>query len=163
MNPLVLGMVMVFLLSKRPTDVTATDSDLDALTKMLIAETGFERGEQEMAQNVFVALNRAKKYKTTPAAIVSPPGKPVWNTGSLYKQRFEAARKNPRWAAAQAFIVKVLAGAYSNLGATKFIHPGAMPVPPCADNRTASQTIAGTRCIPEWSVGSRVIGGAMFT
>lgn len=156
-------MVVLFLLSKKPAG-SVTDSDLDALTKMLIAETGFDRGEQEMAQIVFVALNRAKKYKTTAANIVSPPGRPVvWNTGALYRQRFEAARSNKRWAAAQAFIMQVLAGAYRNLGATMFIHPGAMPAPPCADNRVAASTVAGSRCIPEWSVGSRVVGGAMFT
>jgi hypothetical protein len=141
----------------------SSEKDLDALASMLITETGFARDKNEMAQIVFVALNRSRNHGKPVRDIVAPSQRaPVWNSGSVYKSRFEAAENDPRWSDARKFAQDVLAGAYRNLGATAFVHPSGMPVPPCSSSRVATNTIAGTRCLPGWAVGGRVIGGAMF-
>lgn len=151
--------ILAFLVIKRPTE----GDDTDALTRMLIAETGFASVTGEMAQIVYVALNRAKKWGVSPATVVTPPGGPgVWNTGPVYSQRFYDASNNPKWAAAKAFVQLVQSGAYANNGATSFVHPGGMPTPPCASGRVATSTIAGDRCLPTWAVGGKVVGKAMF-
>jgi len=143
--------------------VWASEADLDALANMLIAETSFARNKNEMAQIVFVALNRSRDYGKAVQDIVSPAQRsPTWNSGADYKRLFESARTNPRWNAARGFSENVLAGAYQNLGATAFVHPAAMSTPPCSSNRVATSTFAGTRCLPSWAVGGRVVGGAMF-
>ena len=137
--------------------------DLDALTRMLIAETGFARDEDEMAQIVFVALNRADRYGKTVAEIVDPSGRsPTWNMGERYLERFEDAPRNPRWDAAQGFVSEVLGGGYRNLGATSFVHPGGMPEPPCSGDRIATSTEYGERCLPPWIVEGTLVGGALF-
>lgn len=134
---------------------------LDALADMLIAETGFARGRDEMAQVVFVALNRATLYRKPVAEVVDPDGRaPAWNPGALYRERFDAARQNPRWSDARAFAAAV--SRYRNLGATKFVHPGAMPAPPCGAGRVEMSTDWGVRCLPEWIAGATQVGGALF-
>jgi len=138
-------------------------SDVDALAHMLIAETG-NRDKNEMAQIVFAAINRAKKYGVAPAVVVTPPGSPVWNGGPVYRDRFEDAKNNARYADAKAFVQTILAGksSYKNAGYTSFVHPGGMPVPPCSGNRLETDTISGKRCLPEWALSGKVVGGAMF-
>jgi hypothetical protein len=144
----------------------SSDDDLDALASMLITETGFNRDRGEMAQIVFVALNRAKKWKVYPSDVVAPASTaPVqWNGGAAYARMFAAAPSQAKWQAARDFVAKVQNGTsgYSNAGKTAFIHPGGMPTPPCSDNRVSASTSSGTRCIPAWAVNGRVIGGAMF-
>ncbi len=139
-------------------------NDVDALAHMLIAETGFSRDKNEMAQIVFAAINRAKKYGTTPAAVVIPPGSPVWNGGALYSDRFYDAESNKRYGEAKTFVQAILSGksTYKNSGYTSFVHPGGMPVPPCSGNRLDTDTISGKRCLPEWALSGKVVGGAMF-
>lgn len=139
------------------------DTDTDALTQMLIAETDFASITAEMAQIVFVALNRARKWGVSPATVVTPPGRPgVWNTGEVYSRRFYAAKSSPRWEQARAFVKLVQSGAYANDGAMAFVHPAGMPMPPCGSNRVAANTIAGERCLPTWALGGQVVGKAMF-
>lgn len=151
--------ILAFLLIGRHSP----EDDTDALTRMLITETDFASSTNEMAQIVYVALNRAQRWGVSPSTVVTPPGRPgVWNTGSVYSKRFYAAKDSSKWEKARAFVQLVQGGAYANAGAMSFVHPGGMPTPPCSSNRVASSTIAGTRCLPEWAVGGKVIGKAMF-
>lgn len=140
--------------------------DLDALASMLITETSFLHGKEEMAQIVFVAVNRAKRWDVPIYKVVAgprpEPGTNPWNDSATYKALFARAPNNPRWPAAREFVQDVLAGSYRNLGASSFIHPGGMPVPPCASNRVATSTMAGTRCIPTWAVGGKTVGRGLF-
>jgi len=141
------------------------DRDLDALASMLISETGFAHSKQEMAQIVFVALNRAAMHKVSPEAIVTPPGKPEeWNRGALYRALFTRAPRHVHWQHAREFAAEVVSGTsgYQNAHALAFVHPGGMPIPPCSSNRVATDTIAGERCLPQWAVNGRVIGKGMF-
>lgn len=140
-----------------------TLSDREALAHMLIAETSFSRDKNEMAQIVFVAINRAKKYGVSLAEVVIPPGTPVWNNGAPYRSRFDGAMRNVRYDAALAFVDAVLAGKYKNGGYTAFVHPTGMPEPPCSASRVVANTFAGTRCLPSWALGGKVVGGAMFS
>lgn len=170
------GLLALLVLSSRSKAALApsggtfwsSEQDLDALASMLIVETGFVRDKNEMAQIVFVALNRSRNHGKPVRDIVAPwQRNPLWNSGADYKRLFEAARNNARWDAARDFAQAVLTGAYKNLGATAFVHPGRMPVPPCAACTpkrclVATSTSAGTKCIPDWAVNGRVIGGAMF-
>lgn len=153
--------LLVTLLFRKATHTP--EDDTDALTRMLYAETGFVSSTGEMAQIVYVALNRAQKWGVDPSAVVTPPGGPgVWNTGPVYRQRFEAAKSSSKWAQGRAFVQLVQGGAYANNGAMSFVHPGGMPTPPCANNRVSTNTIAGQRCLPQWAVGGQVVGKAMF-
>jgi hypothetical protein len=158
----------LFLPKKQGGIRTGPEADLDALASMLIAETGFARDKNEMAQIVFVAVNRAKKYKSTIANITTPPGRPVaWNAAAKYRDRFNNASENPRWVAARTFAQSVLNGAYANNGFSAFVHPENMPTAiPCVSTvkspRVLTATIAGARCLPPWVVGGKVVGKAMF-
>lgn len=158
----VLGVLLLGTTAKAVFDRDDHEADLDALARMLIAETGFTSAKNEMAQIVFVAVNRARRNGKTLREVVTPPGTPTWNTGALYRKRFVEATQNPRFSAARAFVQDVLDGAYVNSGATSFIHPAGMPTPPCSSNRVEASTIAGVRCIPDWITKGRVVGSAMF-
>jgi hypothetical protein len=174
MNPWVIGggAALLLLLATRGAKAAlpgyderdTEERDLDALADMLITETGFNRDRSEMAQIVFVAVNRARKYRKPIYSIVDPSGRaPAWNAGAPYRQRFEAAQSNSRWGAARAFAQDVLSGAYRNMGHSAFVHPGGMPTPPCSSTRVATNTgYYGIRCLPQWAVGGKVVGGAMF-
>lgn len=156
--------VLVMLLLRKATHTPADDTD--ALTRMLYAETGFASSNAEMAQIVFVALNRAQKWGIDPSVVVDPSGSgaPIgWNNkGVIYRQRFAAAPSSPKWAQGRAFVETVQAGAYTNLHKTSFVHPGGLSAPPCTGDRVAASTIAGMRCLPQWALGGQVVGTAMF-
>lgn len=151
---------LVYLTLRKPQH----DRDLDALASMLITETGFVHPKREMAQIVFVAINRAAKHHQTLEAVVTPPSQ--WSVGDdRYKAIFARAPHDPNWNAAREFAAQVVAGqsGYDNEHLMGFVHPSGMPHPPCASNRVATDTIAGERCLPEWAINGRVIGKAMFT
>jgi hypothetical protein len=162
----------------RPMGSSTRDRDLDALADLLWTETSFRLNKGEMAQIVWIAVNRARNQRRSIWAVVQPgfaprgscPSTPTtrclaWNAkGSLYKRRFENARSKAEWPAARAFAAQVISGRspYPNLGKTSFVHPRAMPTPPCASNRVATSTTYGTRCLPRWIVGGKQIGSAIF-
>lgn len=161
--------VGVLLLASRKTvstgeEISTADADIDNTARMLIAETGFSRDKQEMAQIVWVAINRARGRGFSLSKVTVPPGVPTWNGGSAYRTRFNNADSDPRFPAARAFVASVLAGEWPELigGRRMFVHPSGMPTPPCASNRVAASTTAGTRCLPEWALNGKVVGGALF-
>ena len=161
------GLCVGYWFLARSGDVAQTPAsvaDVDALARMLIAETSFARDPAEMAQIVWVAINRASTQGRTLRGVVTPPGMPVWNGGSAYAARFAAASQSPRFEAAKTFVLEVLAGKRPNLIGTRrsFVHPSGMPTPPCADNRVVVGTNAGTRCLPSWVLGGKQVGGALF-
>lgn len=145
-------------------EIDASEADLDNLARMIIAETSFSRDKMEMAQIVWVAINRARGRGKTLSQVVIPPGDPVWNTGSVYASRFNSAASSPRFLEARAFVSQVLAGEWPNLigGRRMFVHPSGMPTPPCAANRKESSTSSGQRCLPEWVLNGKQVGGALF-
>lgn len=174
--PWLVGGAAALLVLGKPREAQAaapssgTGRDLDALADMLITETSFARDQNEMAQIVFVALNRAQRNRVPIATVVDPRyrgTKPVpWNTSERYLRLFDAARDNPRWDAARSFAAQVLGGAYRNLGYVTFAHPTGLSAPPCASGRVEISTFAGPRCIgPTHGVattGGTRIGGALF-
>lgn len=146
------------------------DRDLDALANMLITETGFNKSREEMAQIVFVAVNRARKYNLPLWEVVDPDRRafPAWNPGSGYKRRFEAAEQNRNWVAARNFSANVLAGQYRNLGKTLFVHPKSPNFDMPCDTRGGKWGPSyvpgyGTRCIPLWAHDGRVVGSGLFS
>jgi len=145
----------------------ASEDDLDALTRMLIAETDFSMSKPEMAGIVNVALNRARKWRTTPASVVSPgsrPGQIAWNPSAAYRKRFEAASASRAWTSARMFVQQVRAGQYGKTQHTGFVHPSNMPKPPCtSEKHIEADTISGPRCIPVWAANSTLVGRTMFT
>jgi hypothetical protein len=161
-----IGLLLLSSSKTSPTgnEVVTVDADLDNLARMLIAETGFARDKNEMAQIVWVAINRARGRGKTLSQVTVPPGDPNWNGSALYRQRFYAADQNPRFDAARNFCSEVLSGKWPEVigGRRMFVHPSGMPVPPCAANRVPSSTTAGTRCLPEWALNGKVVGGAIF-
>jgi len=151
----------VLLLGLFVASRSSSTGDVDALTRMLIAETSFAHGEQEMAQIVYVALNRSRR-RGLPVTTVVSPAAGTWNAGDLYRILYNNAPKHARWKAARAFVERVLGGAYDNAGYTSFIHPQSIATPPCYGERVEADTISGRRCIPRWSVGGTVVGRGMF-
>lgn len=162
--------VGVLLLASRKTaptgnEISPSNSDVDNAARMLIAETDFSRDKNEMAQIVWVAINRSRGRKVSLSQVTIPPGIPVWNGGSAYRTRFYNADSDPRFPAARAFVASVLAGEWPELigGRRMFVHPSGMPTPPCESNRVATPTASGTRCLPVWALkNGKVVGGALF-
>jgi hypothetical protein len=147
--------------STQPTQITP--KDVEAMAQMLIAETSLESVSDEMAQIVWIAVNRARRHGVSVAAVVTPPGSPIWNSGDVYRARFNAANTSSKLAAAQEFVEETLAGKHgANRGFTAFVHPQGMPKPPCADNRVAMDTPYGVRCLPHWIANGVLIGRALF-
>jgi hypothetical protein len=70
---------------------TSSGGDVEALSRMILAETGLKSSEPEMAQIVFIAINRARKWGVPVTQVVSPtgyaPGQ-AWTTGDIYKTIF---------------------------------------------------------------------------
>jgi hypothetical protein len=132
---------------------------------MIFAETGLKSTEPEMAQIIFIAINRARQWGIPVAQVVNPTGYvkgQAWSTGALYRKLFNEAHTRSAWPAAQAFVRRVLAGEFPNRGFTNFVHPAGMPTPPCASNRVEADTIAGRRCLPKWISQGKVVGRGMF-
>jgi hypothetical protein len=144
---------------------TSSGGDVEALSRMILAETGLKSSEPEMAQIVFIAINRARKWGVPVTQVVSPtgyaPGQ-AWTTGDIYKTIFNKAHTRSDWPAAQAFVRRVLAGEFPNKGFTAFVHPAGMPSPPCASNRVEADTIAGKRCVPKWVAQGTTVGKGLF-
>lgn len=167
MLPLLLAVGGVYLLtSARGSKSPQRADDLEALTRMLIAETSFTMPQSEMAGIVQVALNRARKWNVPASWVVEPsgiPGRVAWNTGSAYRKRFDDAVQSPRWESAKAFVQRVAAGQFKNSGYTGFVHPERMPAPPCSNaNHTVVDTFAGKRCIPVWAQAGTTVGKTLF-
>ncbi|MFQ5339954.1 MAG: hypothetical protein ACE5F6_00250 [Anaerolineae bacterium] len=169
--PWYLGGAAVLLLVLQPKKAHARhlgpsyDAGVDALTRMILAETGFKSSEPEMAQIIFIALNRAQQWGIPVTQVVNPtgyaPGQ-AWTTGAVYRSGFERAPTWAAWRPARMFVKRVLRGAYPNMGFRLFVHPGGMPRPPCAANRIEASTIAGRRCIPRWTARGTVVGRGVF-
>lgn len=142
-----------------------SSSDVDALARMILAETTLKGPEDELAQIVFIALNRSRDWGVPVTQVVNPTGyRPgeAWSTGAIYKSRFERAHTWAKWNDARAFVRRVLGGEFTNRGFHRFVHPAGMPEPPCASNRVEANTIAGRRCIPQWISQGTVVGRGMF-
>jgi hypothetical protein len=148
-----------------------SNRDIDALTRMLITETDFRANQNEMAQIVNVAVNRARRNSLPLAEVVNPDRRafPAWNNHSTYRNRFLNAHVNANWYDARAFVASVLNGAYGNIGSTGFVHP-ANPrfafQTPCRNAPKWAPTSTpgwGTRCLPTWVHGGRRVGNALFS
>lgn len=151
-----------------------TDDDVEALARMIITETSLKASEAEMAQIVFIAINRARRKSVSPRMVVEPPGKPnAWNAGATYRALYEKADQKPAWEDAIRFVRRVLGGEFVNMGFSSFVHPSAPRFAfPCddsisavADGRWAPNHVPGfgTRCIPKWAHNGTVVGKALFT
>lgn len=146
------------------TRLVARHLVIDALARMLIAETDFAHESAEMVQIVFVALNRAKTYGKRVVDVVTPPGSPVWNATESYRTRFYAADKHPKWSRAKAFVAAVVDGRCKciNDGSLSFFHPVGLATPPCGEGYVAQTTVAGQRCVPTWAQDGHTVGQAVF-
>lgn len=152
------GVLGILLLLARKTG--GPEDDLDVLTQMLLTETDFAHSKAEMAQIVFVALNRMKRKNVNARKVVLASD---WCHTSACVARFNKMLAHPKFEDAKLFVQSVLAGQYSNQNFTAFVHPSGMPAPPCTRTELVpTATIAGQRCIPKWAVGGQVVGAAMF-
>lgn len=159
-NPWLLGgavVVGVLLLTKSaraalaPTPYipgASTASDVEALARMLIVETGLNMSQEEMAQIAFVAINRARRNNRSIPEVVTPPGRPNWNSSSTYARLFKAADSTPVWTKAKVFARRVLNGEFPNKGYRNFVHPEHMSGPPCFGRPVLTNTKYGWRCVP---------------
>lgn len=166
------GGSLLFMASSLRSDSDTTgigDSEIDALAKMLIVEH-FGGSDAERAQIVWVAINRAKTWGVSPAAVVEPGTRtPVkgftagtWNGDEKYRAAYEKAGSNKNIRKAREFVKRVLSGEFPNRGFTKFIHPAGMPSTPCAANRVLTDTFTGPRCMPQWAKNPTRVGAAYF-
>lgn len=168
------------------------EDDVDAVTRGLLVETSFARNRNEMAQIIWVMVNRAKKHGNSLKTVITPPGRPNWNRADNYRDWFYAGPARygqDRFDRAKVFVREVLAGDFPNTigGRVQFLHPSGMPrcggdCPPgkawssrtqkcytCANSkgRACVQTAAGNRCLPKWSqeqhANVKIVGGARFS
>lgn len=165
---------LVWLLGRQSSGGSAVlpegGDDLSAVTQMLLTETSFALGQEEMAQIVWVAVNRSKNWGVSLADVVRPypPGtRRAWNTGPVYARLFAAAPRSSRWTQALAFVQDVIAGRVApNLGYTVFVHPQNMAVPPCVSTPTTPRiemsTVYGARCLPPWIDQGVQVGRGLF-
>ena len=143
--------------------------DLDAVTRLILAETSFNRPHQETAMIIQVCVNRAKKSGLSLAQVCTPPGRPNWNNSKKFRQRWNESSGWPQFSRTQAFTAKVLDGGFENKigGRVQFLHPRGMPKcvdGKCPPGRVCSNTVAGKRCLPRWStVSVKSIDGARFS
>lgn len=150
--------------------VKYNEIDLNAATRTLLAETSFNRPEQEMVGVVQVMVNRARQNGISLSEVAVPPGIPNWNNSEKFRERWEESIEYPQYNRARDFVKAVLDGGYQNpIGErVQFLHPRGMPKcdgESCPTGRECIDTVAGRRCLPEWSVGSNVItiDGARFS
>lgn len=163
MSPLLLGgsvIAAVLLTTKKSSYKSDADADIDALTQMLLTETDFSHTPDEMAQVVYVALNRMQRKKTNAYSVVYDKS---WNGSADYAKRFNRMPSHAKWSEARDFVAKLYLGrGPTNRGFNSFIHPTGMRQPPCADNRVSVWTFAGYRCFPAWAVNETRIGVTLF-
>lgn len=171
------------------TDIEYNDDDLDALARMILTETDFSRNCDEMANIIYVAVNRAKNTGNTLYDVVTPPGRPNWNGSQAYRNRYYKDWPPKKFQATRNFVEAVLSGqpavtptgpcepkVFQNLIGTRafFLHPTGMPVcenvgQECGTNKVCTETFAGPRCLPYWNVeetsaqGVITVGGARFS
>ena len=111
----------------------------DALANMLVAETSFSAAPNEMAQIVFIAVNRANRwgvpvYQSRCRSATESGDQPLERQRALQARSTTAlgARTKPVGSRPEPSSKRFWDGSYRNLGFTGFVHPGGMPVPPCA-------------------------------
>jgi hypothetical protein len=150
--------------------VAYDEADLNAVTRLLLAETSFNRPEKEQIGVVMVAVNRARRDGSSLSTVAVPPGDPNWNASKKFRDRWEGSIDYPQFNRARDFVQSVLDGEHRNpIGdRTHFLHPRGMPRcddGECPEGRTCVDTVAGRRCLPKWAVGSNVItvDGARFS
>jgi hypothetical protein len=161
------GVAAIYTVARRMGGDNRED-DAEAIARMLITETRMRAPEAELAAIAQVAINRAKKWNAPILDVVSGPKtdsiRMGWNGSSKYTSVFDTAESRQEWKVAVAFAHRVLNGEFKKHSFITFIHPGGMPTPPCRTDgakRIVADTIAGQRCIPEWSF-KQTIGKAMF-
>lgn len=165
------GAIAAMLLISRKVDTIQprrdaeepTNDDLDMLTQVVLMETDFAHSKDEMAQIVWVALNRMASHNASAREVVLAGN---WCHVPECIARFNNMRSHPRFEDAKKFVQSVQSD-YQNRKYYAFIHPAGMPGTTtfggCSrSDLVPADTIAGRRCIPKWSVGTPVIGKAMF-
>ncbi len=147
-----------------PFTGSASSRDVEAMARTLIAETSMNGPTEELAQIVWVMINRARRHGVSLAAVATPPGTPLWNGSSKFRNLWNQAGSSSKMLQARSFVMQVMGGHYPNrIGSrSHFVHPGGMPRPPCASNRRERSTAYGVRCLPTWSDGGTVVGRAIF-
>ena len=180
------GAGLIFLLRSTPAttehagiEQSYSDYDIDNVTRMLFIEAGFKRDPDEMAQIVWVAINRGKKFGQYIGDVVRPDTRPTWYGGISDRSRvvWDEAPSYAKYPAARQFVEDIFKGRHHpNLIGTRthFLHPYAMPRCDLAEGAVCSAkgakcvtTYEGKRCIPKWnlkpSANVRRIGTARFS
>ena len=158
----------------RSKSVKHSRRDVEALTRMVIAETSGREGLDETRSIVQVAVNRSMVSGRSLEDTVSPPGVStagVWNSGDKYRAQFERAMDYPESQVARSrkIVQSVLSGDATNLIGTRlnFIHPKRMDAPvrgECLGTRVTVKTTFGDRCVPSWAGRESVqVGNALFS
>ena len=156
----------------RPTNA----SEVDALTRMILVETSFNSPPEEMRGILQVALNRAQKRGSSVVSVVAPPGIPLWNGSSAYRDwYYQGAERygESKFRRARAFVEDYLSGRHPNpIGnRTNFVHISGMArcggqcgegkvyskrsgeCYTCANStgrRCEDTGSTGMRCLPSW-------------
>jgi len=174
-----IGIYFLFFRKTHTGGMSLSDADVDAMTRMLAAETDLARGQDEMVGIAQVAINRSHHSGNSIYDVVTPPGRPNWNGSSAYLRRYNDAHLNPLFEGGKDFVRDILSGNYQNrIGDRRmFVHPSGMKRQGCSsatlnqecpDNssRLCADTIAGARCLPRWVHPShasvKVVDKAMF-
>ena len=143
-----------------------SEREIQALAKMLYAETSFFHDELESSAVVNVALNRAAHPGVSVETVVSPPGRPLlWNGSPIYAERYNKAPRTPNWERGLKTVKKIVSGEIANpIGQNRrnFVHPAGMPR--CengsCEHKGPRYVCVDGRCLPVWIVARRDGGQA---
>jgi len=152
-----------------------TKRDVDAIARGLVVETGFRSSYREMANIIWIMINRSRRWNMPLYKVIDPdtgggknwygrlsePNRKRWTNAHVNKGRFEYIKQ---------FVRQVLDGvSFRNEIGNKahFLHPGGMPKcegepgSPCGKRRVCVDTGKwGKRCLPKWNIdGNRNMAG----
>ena len=147
-------------LASSPADFTP--QDLDAAARTLWAETSMLGPTDEQEAIVQVLKSRAQFAGQSVYETAVPPGRPLWNGASVFRERWETADQQPRFDRALEVAGRVLSGEAPNrIGPRRhFVHPGGSPR--CNDSTQCQgrRLCIDGRCLPVWSVSQAEGGNA---
>jgi hypothetical protein len=153
-----------------------TERDVDAVARGLIVETSFRSNYREMANIMWIMVNRSKRWNMPLYKVIDPDtgGGKNWY-GRLSKsnrRRWKNAHRRKDFEYIKQYVRKVLDGiSFKNEIGNKahFLHPGGMPkcdgAPGSSCGKGGKRVCVdtgkwGKRCLPKWNIdGNKNMAG----
>jgi hypothetical protein len=145
-----------------------TEKDVEAVARGLVVETSFRSNYREMANIIWIMVNRAKRWNMPLYKIIDPDtgGGKNWygKLSESNRRRWKNAHRRKDFEYIKQFVRKVLDGiSFKNEIGNKahFLHPGGMPKcngEPGSSCGKGNKRVCvdtgkwGKRCLPKWNI-----------